>query len=131
MMCGQRERYCFGARSQEPLSAHKRAELDHNLQITDQLTGAFNNTRQLLTKNWEDLDGETLRLCGRCMLPLGNNAYPGSGKGIFLHSECLAQSMLEQLRHEEIKQVKCHKQKKLQQRMQFDIGWNFGRIPRN
>jgi len=77
----------------------------------------------------EDSDGEQLHMCSHCHLPLGEGAYCRDGK--YVHGECIAQLMVQDVRSEaEIRQKKVSIQKS-QLRAEFDIGWTAAHIPSN
>lgn len=79
-----------------------------------------------------DEDGEEIKLCAHCSLPVGEIAYPSKQcKDACVHAECRAQIMLQELRDTEERTIQGEKDKKLASRFQHSIGWGPGSIPLN
>mmetsp|Transcript_139414 Transcript_139414/g.242666 ORF Transcript_139414/g.242666 Transcript_139414/m.242666 type:complete len:1003 (-) Transcript_139414:137-3145(-) len=77
----------------------------------------------------EESDGEEVRLCHQCRLPLGDAVYNGAGN--YMHGECWAQFQVKELREkDEAKQRKDREEKALRHK-EYDIGWRAACIPRN
>jgi len=77
----------------------------------------------------EESDGEEVRLCHQCRLPLGDAVYNGAGN--YMHGECWAQFQVKELREkDETKQRKDREEKALRHK-EYDIGWRAACIPRN
>mmetsp|Transcript_71854 Transcript_71854/g.166253 ORF Transcript_71854/g.166253 Transcript_71854/m.166253 type:complete len:997 (-) Transcript_71854:140-3130(-) len=74
----------------------------------------------------EDQDGECLRLCRHCRLPLGSIECAGA---MHVHSECLAQLTLRDLQEEMESSRKEAAALKKQRRAEFEIGWKAEAIP--
>eukprot|EP00930_Biecheleria_cincta_P018205 TRINITY_DN14262_c0_g1_i1.p1 TRINITY_DN14262_c0_g1~~TRINITY_DN14262_c0_g1_i1.p1 ORF type:complete len:1026 (+),score=214.71 TRINITY_DN14262_c0_g1_i1:23-3100(+) len=84
-------------------------------------------------KQWDvDSEGEDIPICSRCSMPVGEFAYPGGpGKEKCVHSECMAQVMVEVARQEEEARVRQENAKKTQSRLDYDIGWRAETVPKN
>jgi hypothetical protein len=81
-------------------------------------------------RGWaEDSDGEDVRICLHCKLPLGDFAY-NHGRDC-VHGECMAQIMVQELRSEENSRLVCEREKKDKQHSAYGIGWDMKNIPRN
>jgi len=82
-------------------------------------------------KGWaEDSDGEDVRICLHCHLPLGDFAY-NRGRDC-VHGECMAQLMVQDLASQETARELRERTKKDQQHSHYGIGWNpTEHIPRN
>eukprot|EP00930_Biecheleria_cincta_P060789 TRINITY_DN4638_c0_g1_i4.p1 TRINITY_DN4638_c0_g1~~TRINITY_DN4638_c0_g1_i4.p1 ORF type:complete len:1016 (-),score=215.54 TRINITY_DN4638_c0_g1_i4:82-3129(-) len=79
-----------------------------------------------------DDDGEEIRICAHCSLPVGEIAYPSKeGKDACVHAECRAQIVLQELREKEEKSVRERQDQKLVSRFQHNIGWGPESIPQN
>jgi len=78
----------------------------------------------------EDSDGEELRLCQRCKLPLGDLKYSDKDK-TSLHGECMAQYMLQMANEQEAARKSKDSEVKKANRVEYDIGWRASRVPRN
>lgn len=93
---------------------------------------AFKEKRQRKTRYWDvDSDGEEVTLCPRCFMPLGESAYEGKQKSTFVHPECMAQVMIEEMQEQEAEFLKEQKEKKLKNRQEHDIGWCPSTVPSN
>merc|ERR1719265_2446805 len=68
-------------------------------------------------------------LCTHCHLPVGNIAYT-SPSG-FIHGECMAQTLLQEMKDKEDNRFKQEKKVKAKHRAEYDIGWKIARIPSN
>jgi hypothetical protein len=85
----------------------------------------------------EDTDGQLLRLCQECRLPVGDVAYSGgcvdvaNGEQAAMHGECTAKRMLRQWTKEEQQRKVADNQKKSARRAEYGIGWKVENIPRN
>lgn len=83
----------------------------------------------------EDSDGEELRLCRMCNLPLGDIMYRQntwcSGVKDTMHGECMALSMAHKEREKENARQQKEKLAKQQQHEEYGIGWKVDFIPRN
>ncbi|CAK9112784.1 Uncharacterized protein SCF082_LOCUS52291 [Durusdinium trenchii] len=93
---------------------------------------AFKEKRQSQRKAryWDvDSDGEEVTLCPRCFMPIGESAYEGKQKSTFVHPECMAQVMIEEMQGQEAEFLKEQKEKKLKNRQEHDIGWNPSTVP--
>jgi hypothetical protein len=106
-------------------------ELDHDIDLLQKY-----NHAELITparrsgaafEIVKDSDGEELHLCRHCMLPLGDFAHVRDGK--YMHGECIAQTMDEDLRAEDVVRLKKEKLAKEKMRAEYDIGWTKDRIP--
>jgi len=81
-------------------------------------------------KGWvEDSDGEDVRICVHCNLPLGDRVY-NRGRNT-VHGECMAQLMVQDMRSEEKARIQNDRRKKNKQHAAYDIGWKPAYIPRN
>jgi len=78
-----------------------------------------------------DSDGEELRLCCACHLPLGDNMYESHDKKGCVHAECAAQHAILDMKGEEEKRVEKEKRKKMLRHAEYDIGWKAERVPHN
>jgi len=79
-----------------------------------------------------DADGEFVRLCCKCRLPLGSQVYAGQkGSSDLMHGECMAQFMLQTMRSSEDTRKQEELDLKKMRREEFDIGWRTDAIPRN
>lgn len=77
---------------------------------------AFKEKRQRKTRYWDvDSDGEEVTLCPRCFMPLGESAYEGKQKSTFVHPECMAQVMIEEMQEQEAEFLKEQKEKKIEE----------------
>lgn len=57
-----------------------------------------------------------MTLCPRCFMPIGESAYEGKQKSTFVHPECMAQVMIEEMQEQEAEFLKEQKEKKLKNR---------------
>lgn len=81
-------------------------------------------------KGWaQDSDGDDVRICQHCNLPLGDFSYNRGGNCV--HGECMAQLMVHDLRAEENARVEIEKASKEKQHTAYSIGWSPEHIPRN
>lgn len=82
---------------------------------------------------WDvDSDGEEVQLCSWCQLPLGEHAHSGgSFRGVQVHTECMAQLMIEELQENEAKLQSEQCEKKLKNRLEYEIGWRMDSVPKN
>lgn len=81
-------------------------------------------------KGWaEDSDGEDVRICAHCKLPLGDYVY-NRGRDC-VHGECMAQLMVQDLRSEEKARLQRERAQKIMQHSAYGIGWKTAHIPRN
>jgi len=79
-----------------------------------------------------DTDDELVPLCCQCGLPLGDIAYEvDARRQQFVHGECLAQRVVEDMRKEDQKQQKKECALKSCRRNRFGIGWQIASVPRN
>jgi hypothetical protein len=81
------------------------------------------------TENYRDDDGELVALCHQCYLPLGTKAYMREGKRV--HSECMAQLLLQSLQDENETRLRKEHVDKQRMRKEYNIGWSAEKIPRN
>mmetsp|Transcript_43227 Transcript_43227/g.101683 ORF Transcript_43227/g.101683 Transcript_43227/m.101683 type:complete len:1159 (-) Transcript_43227:223-3699(-) len=80
----------------------------------------------------EDSDGEEVRLCCQCSLPLGTLAYAAdNGEGAHVHAECLAQLLLRDVKAEDASRMAREAKRKAQRRREYGIGWSPDEIPSN
>mmetsp|Transcript_66648 Transcript_66648/g.104176 ORF Transcript_66648/g.104176 Transcript_66648/m.104176 type:complete len:1210 (+) Transcript_66648:73-3702(+) len=77
----------------------------------------------------EDSDGDEVCICQHCNLPLGDIAY--SHGDLCVHGECAAHLVAQELKSQEDARVQSERDRKRQQRAEYDIGWTAKRIPRN
>jgi len=107
-------------------SAEARAELERDLAEYDS---------QALNKGFDmevDSDGEEVRLCRHCCLPLGDFGYaPTEGDECLVHGECMAQKVIDDMRKEDDKRKQEDAALKKKERAEYDIGWKVERIPRS
>lgn len=86
--------------------------------------------KRFQVKGWaEDSDGEDVRVCHHCNLPLGDHAY-SRGKDC-VHGECMAQLIVQDMRDEETSRLARDREAKNAQHAAYGIGWNPASIPRN
>jgi len=79
----------------------------------------------------KDSDGEELKLCPECRLPIGDFGYATSGKAAFMHGECKAQVMLREAKADEEARQRSDANLKKMERSKYNIGWKKELIPRN
>jgi len=72
-----------------------------------------------------DSDGEEVRLCKQCNLPLGNVGF------LCMHGECRVQSKVQNMRSEEEKRIAGDRAKQDKVHAEYGIGWGIDRVPRN
>jgi len=77
----------------------------------------------------EDSDGEEVRLCHQCNLPLGEKVYRQDRR--FFHGECMAQVMVHDMKNEARKREQKEQEEKQACRAEYGIGWNSSHIPHN
>lgn len=78
-----------------------------------------------------DSRGQKVQLCERCFMPVGEFAYEGKSKDCFLHAECKAQSFIEEMKEDEAKLQAKQAEKKLKNRLEYEIGWRMENVPKN
>ncbi|CAE7040244.1 unnamed protein product [Symbiodinium natans] len=79
-----------------------------------------------------DSDGEEVQLCSQCGMPMGETAYRPEEKGYKLvHPECMAQIVLEDAQKQDEKNTEEQRQKKLDSRLEYQIGWRPETVPEN
>jgi len=79
-----------------------------------------------------DSDGEEMRLCPECHLPVGDFGYAtGGGMSSFMHGECKAQQMLREAKEDESARQRSDANLKKKERSKYNIGWKKEQIPRN
>jgi len=77
-----------------------------------------------------DSDGEEVQLCSQCGLPMGESAYRPEEKAYKLvHPECMAQIVLEDAQKQDEKNTAEQRQKKLDSRLEYQIGWRPESVP--
>merc|ERR1740117_2570520 len=83
----------------------------------------------------EDSDGEELRLCQQCSLPMGDVMYKQrswcSGLKDSMHGECMALHMARREKEKEETRQQKEKLEKKAQHEEYGIGWTVDFIPRN
>lgn len=72
-----------------------------------------------------DSDGEEVRLCKQCKLPLGDVQY------LCMHTECRAQYMVKNMRETEDKRIATHREKQDKCHQDYGIGWSMESVPYN
>jgi len=88
--------------------------------------------RQVKKESEVDSDGEEVQLCCQCGLPVGETAYRPEEKDHRLcHAECMAQIVLQDAQAKDEKNVEEQKQKKLENRLEYQIGWQPSSVPKN
>jgi hypothetical protein len=93
-------------------------------------TGKAASPPRFQLKGWaEDSDGEDVRVCLHCNLPLGDFAYTRGRDCV--HGECMAQLMVQDLRSEENVRIERDRSRKDIQHAEYGIGWDISHIPRN
>eukprot|EP00404_Azadinium_spinosum_P042420 CAMPEP_0180834636 /NCGR_PEP_ID=MMETSP1038_2-20121128/77961_1 /TAXON_ID=632150 /ORGANISM="Azadinium spinosum, Strain 3D9" /LENGTH=415 /DNA_ID=CAMNT_0022877881 /DNA_START=35 /DNA_END=1279 /DNA_ORIENTATION=+ len=84
-----------------------------------------------LSDKVEDSDGEEIRLCRMCRLPVGERGYHSRDPKGLVHGECCAQLvLLEQKKEEENRTEKAIKKRSMRH-AEYSIGWMVEQIPRN
>jgi len=79
-----------------------------------------------------DSDGEEVQLCGHCGLPMGETAYRPEEKAYKLvHPECMAQIVLQDAQTKDDQQCEERRQKKLDSRLEYQIGWRPESVPKS
>jgi len=79
-----------------------------------------------------DSDGEEVQLCCQCGLPVGETAYrPEEKDHRLVHAECMAQIVLQDAQEKDEKNVADQRQKKLENRLEYQIGWEPSTVPKN
>jgi len=79
-----------------------------------------------------DSDGEEVQLCCQCGLPVGETAYrPEEKDHRLVHAECMAQIVLQDAQDKDEKNVEEQRQKKLDNRLEYQIGWEPSSVPKN
>eukprot|EP00440_Ansanella_granifera_P034895 gb/GFBE01037854.1/.p1 GENE.gb/GFBE01037854.1/~~gb/GFBE01037854.1/.p1 ORF type:complete len:1031 (+),score=267.56 gb/GFBE01037854.1/:1-3093(+) len=79
-----------------------------------------------------DSDGESVPICSRCYLPVGEFAYKGrDGADTCVHSECMAQVLVQDAQKTEDLRLRDESAKKLKNRREYDIGWRMSSVPKS
>ncbi|CAJ1388163.1 unnamed protein product [Effrenium voratum] len=79
-----------------------------------------------------DSDGEEIHLCNQCGLPVGETAYrPEEKDHRLVHAECMAQIVLQEAQDKDDKSAEEQRQKKLENRLEYQIGWRPETVPKN
>merc|ERR1719446_137214 len=87
-------------------------------------------TDKFRLKGWaKDADGEDVRICLHCKLPLGDCSQ--LWRGDYVHGECLAQLVMQDTRSEEDERIQRKAEKKRRQHSEYGIGWMPEHIPCN
>jgi len=94
------------------------------------LAPAAQSPNRFQLRGWAlDADGDDVRICLHCNLPIGDFSYlHGTG---YVHGECKAQLMVQDLRSEEKARVQRERATKAHQHSAYEIGWLPEHIPRN
>jgi hypothetical protein len=101
-----------------------------NLQVMADLIKDIAKKKQSEVDGWsQDDDGESIRVCHHCSLPLGDVVHTRNDK--MVHAECMAQLMLQDLQKDEAARLREVRAKKSKQHADYGIGWKMDHIPRN
>jgi hypothetical protein len=112
--------------------SHVRQELQEHLATAEQEKTAKTCGRKLmqLPEDYdEDSDGEQFQLCHLCKLPLGHAFCQHKDK--YIHSECVEQAMINDVREQDEARMKTEREQKQKRHDDYGIGWGVECIPRN
>eukprot|EP00930_Biecheleria_cincta_P043409 TRINITY_DN2980_c0_g1_i1.p1 TRINITY_DN2980_c0_g1~~TRINITY_DN2980_c0_g1_i1.p1 ORF type:complete len:1004 (-),score=206.03 TRINITY_DN2980_c0_g1_i1:259-3243(-) len=88
--------------------------------------------RRRKPRTWDvDSDGEEVTLCERCFMPVGEYSFQGKEKGCLVHAECVAQNVIEEMKENEAKLQAEQADKKLKNRLEYEIGWQMESVPKS
>eukprot|EP00440_Ansanella_granifera_P051448 gb/GFBE01055774.1/.p1 GENE.gb/GFBE01055774.1/~~gb/GFBE01055774.1/.p1 ORF type:complete len:1053 (+),score=292.89 gb/GFBE01055774.1/:1-3159(+) len=89
--------------------------------------------KQRKGRMWDvDSEGEEIPLCSRCHLPVGEFAYAGKqGSRSCVHTECMAQELMQEAQEEDDTRAERENQKKLVNRKEYEIGWRMDSVPKS